>query len=122
MRNKKDSQPVDRAERRENAMRPSSFLGYDRDEIGEHLMGREAFEIAESQFRRAVWLNPFEPLFKEHLAWSLFQQHRYAEALPIIEAALAQRSNSQTSIVFKRVIVERIENHGSAERPTDPST
>lgn len=118
---RKASRPIDKDERRENAMRPSSFLGYDRDEIGEHLMGRGAFNIAESQFRRAAWLNPFEPLFKEHLAWSLFQQERYVEALPVIDEAIAQRPDSPRLLEFKRVIEGRIQDHANAQQPTNPS-
>jgi len=74
----------DRDERRENALRPSPYLGYDRDTLAMHLLERGALEIAESQFRRAVWLNPYEPHFKAHLAWCLFKQNRRAEALACI--------------------------------------
>jgi len=58
----------DRGERREEALRPSRCLGYDRDALGVHLLSCGAYELAASQFRRAVWLNPYEPRFKEHLA------------------------------------------------------
>lgn len=71
----------DRGERREEALRPSRYLGYDRDALGVHLVSREAYEIAESQFRRAVWLNPFQPRFKAHLAWCLYKQGRHTDAL-----------------------------------------
>jgi len=72
-------------ERRENALRPNPHLGYDRDELGMYLVSRGAYKIAESQFRRAVWLNPFEPAFKEHLALCLYKLGRYAEALQWIQ-------------------------------------
>lgn len=39
-------------------------------------MSREAFGIAESQFRRAVWLNPYEPDFQNHLAWCLYKEDK----------------------------------------------
>jgi tetratricopeptide (TPR) repeat protein len=67
-------------ERRENALRPNPHLGYDRDELGMYLVSRGAYRIAETQFRRAVWLNPFEPAFKEHLAWCLYKLRRYVDA------------------------------------------
>ncbi|MFZ0034701.1 MAG: hypothetical protein WAK60_06920 [Sedimentisphaerales bacterium] len=70
----------DENERREEILRPNRYLGYDRDALGMHLLSREAYEIAETQFRRAVWLNPFEPAFKEHLAHCLNKLGRYDEA------------------------------------------
>jgi tetratricopeptide (TPR) repeat protein len=77
-RKKKDNLSQD--ERKENALRPCPYLGYDRDELGMYLLSRGAYKIAESQFRRAVWLNPFEPAFKEHLAWCLYKLGRDIEA------------------------------------------
>jgi Flp pilus assembly protein TadD len=70
----------DQNERREDALRPNLRLGYDRDALGMHLMSREAFWIAEPQFRRAVWLNSFEAEFQNHLAWCLYKQSKFAEA------------------------------------------
>ena len=70
----------DRVERREDALRPSRHLGYNRDALAVYLMSREAYEIAETQFRRAIWLNPHETRFKEHLALCLHKQGRHAEA------------------------------------------
>jgi tetratricopeptide (TPR) repeat protein len=70
----------DREERREDLLRPNPYMGYYRDDIAMHLVDREAYEIAESQFRRAIWLNPFEPRFKVHLAWCLYKQGRDADA------------------------------------------
>ena len=97
---------LDKHEIRENVLRPCKYLGYDRDQIGMHLMGREAFTIAESQFRRAVWLNPFEPTFKEHLAWCLYQQHRYAEALPVIQEAIAIRSMVRLCLAYDHRVLD----------------
>ena len=71
----------DQNERRENALRPSPYLGYDRDSLGLFLVSRGAYEIAETQFRRAIWLNPFEPSFKKHLAYCLYKLERNAEVL-----------------------------------------
>lgn len=71
----------DQNERREDALRPSRYLGYDRDALGLYLLSREAYEIAETQFRRAIWLNPFEPAFKKHLALCLYKLERNAEVL-----------------------------------------
>lgn len=76
--NKKSS--PDMHELRENVLRPWPTLGYDRDSLALHLMERGAFPIAESQFRRAAWLNPYEPKFKAHLAECLWRQGKLAEA------------------------------------------
>jgi hypothetical protein len=71
----------DKNQQRENALRPSRYLGYDHDRLGMYLVSREAFEIALHCFRRAVWLNPFEPAFKEHMAHCLHILERNAEAI-----------------------------------------
>ncbi|MBI5863877.1 MAG: hypothetical protein HZB38_05105 [Planctomycetes bacterium] len=65
---------------REELLRPSSFLGYNRDRLGVYFMEREAFELAESQFRRAAWLNPFEAWFKMHWATALLALNRPGDA------------------------------------------
>jgi thioredoxin-like negative regulator of GroEL len=70
----------DREERREDLLRPNPYAGYDRDDIAMHLVEREAYEIAESLLRRAIWLNPFEARFKVHLAWCFYRQGRDADA------------------------------------------
>lgn len=67
-------------ERRENALRPSRYLGYNHDGLGMYLVSREAYEIAIRCFKRAIWLNPFEPAFKKHLALCLYKLGRYSEA------------------------------------------
>ncbi len=117
MTNRRTRPSVERDERRENLLRPSRHLGYDRDAIAMHLMGREAFTIAEPQFRRAVWLNPYEPLFKAHLAWCLFRQHRYAEALPIIKEAIAQQPEAPRFRELQRLIESRIKASTSTKQP-----
>ncbi len=66
-------------------MRPWPALGYDWDELAMHLVSREAFQVAEAQLRRAVWLNPYEPRFKVHLAWCLCREKRYGEARKWLE-------------------------------------
>lgn len=80
MRKREKPLKKDANDRREELLRPSRYLGYDRDELGMYLLSRGAYEIAESQFRRAVWLNPFEYRFLCHLAWCLYKQKRYQEA------------------------------------------
>lgn len=89
----------DRNERRENALRPSRYLGYDRDTLAMHLLERGALEIAESQFRRAIWLNPYEFHFKAHLAWCLFKEGRHAEALTCMtEVPESERDEEMSAI------------------------
>jgi Flp pilus assembly protein TadD len=63
-------------------------------------MSREAFQIAESQFRRAVWLNPFEAEFKNHLAWCLYRQNDLAEAREWAQKALDQKDDPNTSVLL----------------------
>jgi len=75
----------DRNERREELLRPSRYLGYDRDKLGMYLLSREAYKIAETQFRRAIWLNPYEYRFVCHLVWCLYKQGKYDEAKTCID-------------------------------------
>ena len=82
-------------ERRENALRPSRYLGYDHDALGLHLLSREAFEIAVHCFRRAIWLNPFEPAFKTHMALCLYKLGRYAEAFELLSTQSKKDKDTQ---------------------------
>lgn len=75
---------------REEVLRPSRYLGYDRDEIGVYFLEREAFELAESQFRRAVWVNPYETVFKVHWAIALIKLGRKDEAHGLLGEALQE--------------------------------
>jgi tetratricopeptide (TPR) repeat protein len=70
---------------REELLRPCPYLGYDHDRIGVHCLAKEAFRVAELCFRRAIWLNPYEPRFVVHLAHALFRQKRYEEAMEALE-------------------------------------
>jgi hypothetical protein len=70
----------DLQDRREDLLRPSPWLGYGREALAIHLMSRGAHALAESQLRRMVWLNPFEPRFAERLRRCLLAQGKTAEA------------------------------------------
>lgn len=83
----------DSDERREEALRPSGFLGYNRDALGVYFLGRGADALAESQFRRAVWLNPFELSFKVHWAIALLRLGRPDEAKPLLIETLRADPN-----------------------------
>jgi Flp pilus assembly protein TadD len=84
---------------REEALRPCSILGYDHDSLAIHLISRESYRIAEVLLRRAIWLNPFEPRFKEHLACCFSQQKKFAEAHTWASALL--RQSPQNCIAVK---------------------
>ena len=104
---KKRKGTAEKNELREELLRPSRFLGYDRDMVGLHLMEREAFLIAESQFRRAVLLNPFEPRFKAHLAWCLYELHHYMEAKNWAGKALEQDAQHEVALRIIRFVNQR---------------
>lgn len=72
------------SEELEDRLRPSRYLGYDRDHLGVAMLRREMLDLAESQFRRAIWLNPHEIGFKRHLAWCLHLMEREDEAIVVI--------------------------------------
>ena len=106
----------DRDERREDALRPSPHLGYDRDVLGMHLVERGACEIAESQFRRAIWLNPFEPRFRTHLAWCLYKQGRHADAMACLvevpEAEMDADMRATVRLIEQGVSRKSVEESG----------
>jgi len=97
-------------ELQEERMRPSRFLGYNRDSLGMYALQREMFEVAESQFRRAAYLNPFEPRFKQHLAWSLYKLGKYSEAKRCIVEALGQRPDDKDNRHILSKIEEKMGN------------
>jgi tetratricopeptide (TPR) repeat protein len=94
---------LDQNERRENALRPNPHLGYDRDALGMHLMSREAFWIAEAQFRRAAWLNPSEAQFQNHLAWCLYKQNKYIEAREWAQESLGRKDDPNTRLLLELI-------------------
>jgi len=73
---------------REELLRPCRLLGFDRDQLGCYLINRGALKLAESQFRRAVWLNPYEPSFRAHWALALIKLGRTPEAHDLLQEAL----------------------------------
>ncbi len=78
---------------REEVLRPSHYLGYDRDEMGCYFLGREAYTLAESQFRRAVYLNPYEAVFKIHWAVALTHLRRMQEAHDLLVEIFQKRQD-----------------------------
>ena len=82
-------------ERFEEFLRPNRFLGYDWANIGIYLYNIRAFEIAEMQFRRANWLNPFEPKFKMLIARCLYKRGLMPEAFRWIKEAFEQKPKNE---------------------------
>jgi tetratricopeptide (TPR) repeat protein len=97
------------SEELEERLRPNRYLGYDRDSLGVALLRREMFTAAESQFRRAVYLNPYEPAFRQHLAWCLHRMGQDAEAIAIIEESLRLKPNDPDALMAREKILESIE-------------
>jgi len=113
-RGKKSSTKRDRVELREETLRPSPYLGYGRDKLAVHLISHESCNFAEPQLRRAIWLNPFEPAFKQHLAWCLYKQKQYAEARTWIKKAIEQEpseiNNQQMLETIEKALAGSLEN------------
>ena len=100
---------------REEVLRPSHYLGYDRDDMGLYFLGREAFELAESQFRRAVYLNPYEPAFKIHWAVALTHLNQMSEAHDLLVGIFRRREDD--------VMVRQMWHHfWPEEPPPEPET
>jgi len=92
-------------EERENALRPDRRLGYDRDQLGGYFMDREAYALAESQFRRASWLNPYEPKFKVHQAWARSRMGDREGALQLLDDVLRDHPNHAEAAELRRRLV-----------------
>jgi cytochrome c-type biogenesis protein CcmH/NrfG len=73
---------------RNEVLRPSPYLGFAETSVGVHLMECGAYAIAEGLFRQAVWLNPYNPKFRIHLAASLYEQRRFREAIDLLTGVL----------------------------------
>jgi Flp pilus assembly protein TadD len=70
----------ERVRKREDALRPSPNLGYSQDHLGVYFLRRGVLKTAEAYFRRAIYLNPYEPLFLANLATCLFEMGQLEEA------------------------------------------
>jgi Flp pilus assembly protein TadD len=101
---KRETDKRSREERVEEILRPAPYLGYDRDALARHLVACGAYRIAESQFRRAIWLNPFEPAFKRHLALCLHAEKRCSEAKGWIVQALQQQPDNEEGLRIQGMI------------------
>lgn len=102
--------PKDPQKTREDILRPHPRLGYDRDQLALYLMSRHVFEIAETEFRRAIWLNPYEPAFKVHLAECLYHMHRDSEARELAVKSLEQDSCNADCFRLLGMIDDRLES------------
>lgn len=98
---------------REEILRPSPYLGYDRYVLAVHMIQCEAFGAAESELRHAVWLNPYEPRFKVYLALCLYRQKRYPEARQWI-AEVPENQMTEQARDMKRLL-EKTEAEQSGE-------
>jgi len=71
------------------------------------MIQREAFSTAESELRRAIWLNPFESKFARQLAWCLYRRGQHAEAREWMLKALKQDPGDVTANnIFKLIDME----------------
>ena len=98
----------DRKRGMEEFLRPHRRLGYDHDALAVYLYNRGAYPIAESEFKRAVWLNPYEPKFKLHLAICLYKQNKLIEAKKMVEEASQQGLNNEEIDRIKIIIETNI--------------
>jgi hypothetical protein len=89
------------AARREEALRPCEGIGYDRDTLGAYFLEREAYKLAESQFARAAWLNPYEPLFKVHHALALLQLKDAERAKFLLKNVLQHDSGPAVNLAIE---------------------
>lgn len=106
---KREQKPVrwsaSEARAREDLLRPSRLLGYDYDRIGGYCLSRGSVAIAEASFRRAIWLNPYEPRFLLHLAQALFRKKEYRGSVEQLDALLTRWPGYGEAEEFRRTVV-----------------
>ncbi|MCX7045035.1 MAG: hypothetical protein NTX50_06075 [Candidatus Sumerlaeota bacterium] len=102
-----------REQLREEALRPCALLGYDYDRIAQYLISRQAYAVAEDALRHAIWLNPYEALFKEHLALCLLEQKQYGEALALAAEAAKNGPNRKSAEVLVQIIKRHLKSIAS---------
>jgi Flp pilus assembly protein TadD len=103
----------------EERHRPSQFLGYDHDSLGAHLLAIGALEAAESELRRAAWLNPYESRFRLHLGWCLLRVGKLREAGELASKLLHSRPSDPESRRLLSIIREKA--RAAREAPHDAS-
>lgn len=96
-------------EMRDELLAPNEHLGFDHDKMAIYLIGRQAYELAESELRKAVRLNPYEPAFKTHLAWCLYKQNKFPEAMEWIEKVLAHKPDYVEAQNIRSLLQQKIE-------------
>jgi tetratricopeptide (TPR) repeat protein len=116
---KRWSAAADRA--REELLRPCPYLGYDHDRIGVHCLTKEAFGAAERFFRRAIWLNPYEPRFFLHLANALLRQRRFEEALVTLDELRERWPDVCEGDALRKTILVLTSEKGTGEKGTGVS-
>jgi tetratricopeptide (TPR) repeat protein len=101
-----------REELREELLRPAPGLGYDHDSLAMHLISHDVLDVSESELRRAIWLNPYEARFKQHLAWCLLREKRLEEARQWVVRALEQQPDDPGSREILNMIDEDLMRGG----------
>ena len=91
---------------KEEHMRPSQCLGYDHEAIAVHLIKISAYEIAEAELRRAVYLNPYENRFKVHLAMCLWKLKKTEEAEDLVVKVLEKEPENAKAKEILEILKE----------------
>jgi len=73
-------------------------------------MACEAYAQAELFFRRAIWLNPYEPHFRVHLAHSLIEQENCAEAAQILRSVLSDAPEFPPALTLLQSCERRLQS------------
>jgi tetratricopeptide (TPR) repeat protein len=95
-------------EEAEERLRPSRFLGFDRDHIGVFLLSKEMYDVAEAQFRRAAYLNPYESAFLQHLAWALYKQEKLEAARRAVDECLKRNPEDRDATYIRGRIIAKL--------------
>jgi len=93
--------------KKEEKMRPSKVLGYDHDRLGIHFLNIKAYELAESEFQRAVYLNPYEVNFKIHLSLCCIKLNQMQEAENIAKEVMENEPDNAKALE----LLEYIKNY-----------
>lgn len=107
-RKRKNFNTPEARDRRERLLAPNPWGGYNHNNLGCELFQMGHFEMAASEFRRAVEINPWKAFFKANLARALLALGRIDAAKVMISKALDQEPGQSGTLFAHALILERL--------------
>lgn len=102
--------------RREKAIGPNPWGGYNHNSLGREFFQVGYWEMAVSEFEKAVEINPWQALFKVNLARAYLSAGDAKKAQRAVDAALRQEPNSVAGMFAAGLIHEKLGHADEAIR------